>query len=105
MSNDNAKEEYENGTVSLTLDDGTILECSVEAIYPVEDKFYIAIAPLTGEDAEKGAIYFYEYLEDENGEPQLGNIIDDEEYEIAIDAYDELLDAMEYEELLGEDEE
>ncbi len=31
-------------------------------------------------------------------------IEDDEEYEIVADAFDELLDAQEYDELIGEDE-
>ena len=44
------------------------------------------------------------YYETEGQEPSLGNIEDDEEYEIVADAFDELLDAQEYDELIGEDE-
>lgn len=39
-----------------------------------------------------------------NGTPDLENIESDEEYEIVADAFDELLDAEEYDELVGEDE-
>ena len=42
--------------------------------------------------------------EDENGQPNLENIEDDDEYEIVADAFDELLDEQEYDELVGEDE-
>ena len=42
--------------------------------------------------------------EDENGQPNLENIEDDDEYEIVADAFDELLDEQEYDEVVGEDE-
>ena len=38
------------------------------------------------------------------GAPTLDNIEDDDEYEIVADAFDELLDSQEYDELVGEDE-
>ena len=46
----------------------------------------------------------YRYSEDENGQPNLENIEDDDEYEIVADAFDELLDEQEYDEVVGEDE-
>ena len=49
-------------------------------------------------------VYLYRYSEDENGQPNLENIEDDDEYEIVADAFDELLDEQEYDELVGEDE-
>ena len=55
-------------------------------------------------DAEEGEVYLYRYSEPEEGEPVLDNIVDDDEYEIVADAFDELLDAQEYDELVGEDE-
>ena len=44
-------------------------------------------------------MYLYRYTEKDNGEPVLENIESDEEYETVADAFDEELDAMEYEEL------
>ena len=44
-------------------------------------------------------------MEDADGNPSLDNIEDDDEYEIVSDAFDELLDDQEYDELVGEDEE
>ena len=43
------------------------------------------------------------YTEDANGEPELENIEDDDEYEIAADAFDEWMDTQEFEES-GDDE-
>jgi hypothetical protein len=59
---------------------------------------------MDGAEAEEGEVYLYRYNEPEDGEPSLDNIEDDEEYEIVADAFDELLDAQEYDELIGEDE-
>lgn len=98
-------EEFEEGTVTLTLEDDTEVECAIVAIYPAGDKEYIALLPLDGEEEEGGEVFLYRYTEDENGEPSLENIEDDEEYEIAADAFDEMLDSEEYDELADADEE
>lgn len=91
-------------TVTLTLDDGTIQECAVLTIFPVDDKQYIALLPLdeNGEN-EDGEVYLYRFHE-ENGEPSLDNIMDDDEYEKAADAFDALLDDAEFDELVDADE-
>lgn len=98
-------EEFEEGTVTLTLDDDTEVECAIVAIYPAGDKEYIALLPLGGDEETEGEVFIYRYFEDENGEPQLENIESDEEYEIAADAFDEMLDSEEYDELVDADEE
>ncbi len=92
-------------SVSLTLDDGTVLNCAVLTIFPAGDHEYIALLPLdeNGKN-EDGEVYLYRFTE-ENGQPQLDNIVDDEEYEIVADAFDELLDAQEFDGIVGEDEE
>lgn len=61
-------------------------------------------APLdeTGENAD-GEVWFYRYSEnpkDPNDEPELGYIEDDEEYEAVADAFDEFLDAAEFDEIV-----
>lgn len=94
----------EEMTVTLTLDDGTDLECVVLTIFEAGDKEYIALLPLDGNEAEDGEVYLYRYTEDADGNPDLENIESDEEYEIVADAFDELLDDEEYDELVGEDE-
>ena len=97
-------ENEEEMTVTLTLDDGRELECVVLTIFPAGAKEYIALLPMDDEDSEEGEVYLYRYTEDENGAPNLENIEDDDEYEIVADAFDELLDEQEYDELVSEDE-
>ncbi len=103
--------EFENScsgdcgcSVTLTLDDGSSLECAVLTIFPAGDKEYIALLPLNenGQN-EDGEVFLYRFSE-VNGEPQLENIEDDEEYDIVADAFDELLDSQEFDEIVGEDE-
>ena len=60
---------------------------------------------MEGADSEVGEVYLYRYSETEDGTPNLDNIEDDDEYEIVAEAFDELLDAQEYDELVGEVEE
>lgn len=100
----NKIEEEEEMTVTLTLDDGSELECVVLTIFPAGDRDYIALLPMEGEEAEEGEVYLYRYTEAEDGAPNLENIEDDDEYEIVADAFDELLDEQEYDEIVGEDE-
>ena len=91
-------------TVTLTLDDGSELECVVLTIFEAGEREYIALLPMEGEEAEEGEVYLYRYSEDADGQPNLENIEDDDEYEIVADAFDELLDEQEYDEIVGEDE-
>ncbi|SHI99158.1 DUF1292 domain-containing protein [Parasporobacterium paucivorans] len=91
-------EEFET-TLTLSLDDGTDVECGVLSIFPAGEKEYIALVPLAEADDEDGEVFLYRYEETEDGEPKLSNIEDDEEYEIVADAFDEMLDEMEYDEM------
>lgn len=102
MNQDAANDE--EMTVTLTLDDGTELECVVLTIFEAADREYIALLPLDGNEAEDGEVYLYRYTEDANGAPDIQNIESDEEYEIVADAFDELLDTEEYEEIVSEED-
>ena len=97
-------EEQEEMTVTLTLDDGSEIECVVLTIFTAGERDYIALLPMEGAEAEEGEVYLYRYSESEDGQPNLENIEDDDEYEIVAEAFDELLDDAEYDELVGEDE-
>ena len=92
--------DEEHRTITLTMDDNTEVECAILTIFPVEDKEYIALLPLdeNGEN-EDGEVYIYRY-DNSTGTPQLENIEDDDEYEAVADAFDEMLDAAEYDELV-----
>ena len=98
MSNANNIPE-EVMTVTLTLDDDSVVECEVITIYEAGGKDYIALLPLNEKgESESGDVYLYRYFE-EGGEPTLENIEDDDEYEIAADAFDEWMDEQEFEEM------
>ncbi|MFP3154127.1 DUF1292 domain-containing protein [Lachnospiraceae bacterium ZAX-1] len=95
--------DEEDILVTLTLDDDTTLECSILTIFDVDDEEYIALLPLdeNGTEAETDGemeILFYRYGEDADGNPDLKNIEDDEEYELVADRFDELLDEAEFDE-------
>ena len=97
MANKNYADE--EMTVTLELDDDSTVVCSIVTILEVQGTDYIVLLPLdeNGEN-EDGEVYLYRYNE-VDGEPELGNIEDDDEYEAAADAFDEWLDEMEFEEL------
>lgn len=106
---DNKKTEEMNDEemyVEIDLDEGTV-KCSIVTIFEVEGKDYIALLPLdeNGENYD-GEVWIYGYKEDENNpdeEPELIYIEDEEEYEKASDAFDEFLDAQEFDEIVDED--
>ena len=98
-------EEFD--TVTLSLDDGTEEECAILTIYQAAGRNYIALLPLdeNGDDRD-GEVYIYRLNDDTpNGEPELENIEDDEEFEAASEGFDEWLDSQEYDELVFEEDE
>ena len=97
MSEQNMNPEEEVVTVTLTLDNDEVVECAVLTVYTANDKEYIALLPLNEEgESEDGDVYLYRY-EEVDGEPTLSNIEDDDEYEVAADAFDEWMDEQEFE--------
>lgn len=99
------REDIIDGTVTLTLDNDKELECEVVSIFEAGDREYISLLPLGGEEEENGEVFIYRFKLSEDGEPDLENIEDDAEYEMAADAFDEALDKMEFDEIVEEDEE
>lgn len=95
-------EEDEELFVTLTLEDDSEVECEVIAIYEADGRDYIALLPTEGPEHEEGEVFLYRYYEEENGDPGLDNIESEEEYEIAADAFDELLDQSEFDEIINE---
>lgn len=102
--NPNDEMEQEEMTVTLTLDDGSELECVVLTIFDAGEREYIALLPMEGEEAEEGEVYLYRYSESKDGNPNLENIEDDDEYEVVADAFDQLLDDQEFDELIDGDD-
>lgn len=97
---------HEHDTIALTLDDGTVVECAVLTVFPAGEYDYIALLPLNEEgEADSDEVFLYRYKELEDGEVELDNIEDDEEYEVVAEAFDALLDDEEYEELFDDEDE
>ena len=101
MAINNPNNEDTDILVTLALDDGTQAECEILTIFTVDEQDYIALLPLNekGEPNEDGEVFIYRYFEDEDGNPTLDNIQDDDEYEAVADKFDELLDEEEFEDL------
>ena len=80
--------------VTLDLDDGTQMECEILTIFEVEDRGYIVLVPSDEdeEDSEENTVYIYRYMEDEDGNPSLENILDDKELKLVEDQFNELLE-------------
>lgn len=95
--------DHEHDSITLSLDDGTELNCVVLEIFTVNDKEYIALQPEEGEEEEDN-VFLYRFIQEGDEDPQLLNIDDDDEFEAVADAFEELLDSMEYDELFDEDE-
>jgi len=76
----NDMESQEEMTVTLTMDDGSEVECVVLTIFEAGERDYIALLPMDGAEAEEGEVYLYRYYEPEGGEPTLDNIENDEEW-------------------------
>jgi len=94
-------DSYEDELImTLEMEDGTTEDCIVLAIFPLEDKQYIALTPVEQADEEEGDIYLYEYSEDADGQPVLGDIEDDDLFESVCDRFDEICDEEDFDELV-----
>ena len=101
------RQDIENGetvTVTLTLDDDSELDCEVITVFTAGGHDYIALLPMEGAEEGSGNVFLYRYIEIDGEEPTLENIVDDEEFEIASDAFDEYLDSPEFDELVDEED-
>ena len=86
----------------MTLDDGTELECAVVTVFQSQEQQYIALLPLDeGGENHDGEVFLYRFSE-EDGEPALGYIDDDDEYDAAAEAFDAWLEDGEYDEFVPE---
>ena len=88
--------------LAVNMDNGETVECVIDTIFEMNGQDYIVLIPLgeDGEPIEEGECYIYRYNEDEEGNPSLGNIESDEEYEAVLDRFDEILDEEAFEEII-----
>ena len=90
----------DDDTMTLIFDDGAEIECAVIAVFPVGERNYIALLPFEDQGVDEDEVYIYRFIAAENAEDvQLEDIETDEEWEIVSDAFDELLDSEEFDEL------
>jgi uncharacterized protein YrzB (UPF0473 family) len=94
--------DHEEEIMTITLEDGKEIECAIIAIFPVEEKDYIALLPL--ENQEDGEVFLYGFQEYEDGSFELLSIESDTEYEAVTKAFDEILDEAEIDELLDDED-
>lgn len=107
LDSNELSEETEQDQVTLTLDDGTELLCDVVAIFPLRDKEYIALLPADADENEEedSEVFLYEFIQKEDGDIDLINIEDDDEFDEVADAFDEYLDGELFDEMLDDDDE
>lgn len=100
MAKPDNKNDQDDILVALDLDDGSQVECEILTIFEVKGQDYIALLPIDdqGNPNEEGIVYTYRYFEDEEGNPSLENIDNDDEYEAVEKRFDELLYEAEWEE-------
>ena len=97
MAKQNDDELDDIEMMSLELDDGTNLECEIVATFDVEDTSYIALLPVEApEGYDDDEVLVYRYIELPNDEFTLEPIDDEEEFDMVADAFDEILDEMEF---------
>ena len=100
LNEEEFEEEFDQ--VTLTLEDGSEMTCDVIAIFPCGDRDYIALLP---ENDPDGDFLLYRFIDNGDGNYDLDDIGDDEEFEAASEAFDELMDNEDYDEMFGDADE
>ena len=81
--------------LTVELDEGGEETFQIMKIFEADGQDYIAVCPTDGSED----IYFYRHFEDAAGNPSIGNIESDEEFELVTDAFDQLLDDEEFDQM------
>lgn len=84
--------DNEQITITLTLDDGTDLICEVVSIFEADNKDYIALLPINNAEDEEVEMMLFRYKEFDDEEISIENISTDEEFEIALSVFDNLIE-------------
>jgi len=78
--------------LTVDLNEGGTETFQILKIFEANGRDYIAVCPTDGAED----VYFYRYSEDAAGNPAVDNIETDDEFEIAVDMFDQLLDEEEF---------
>lgn len=96
MEKDIQNEEYEADLVSLVDEDGNEYDFEVLDEIDYKDGHYYALAPqfdLPDQDIESGSTYMiFEAVEDEDGQPQLAEIQDEDLLDQIADVFEQRFD-------------
>ncbi len=103
----NKRNEYDLDQVTLTLDDNVERTYDVISIFPVninnEEQMYIALLPVDA--SEDDDILLYRADVTDVDDIKIDNIVDDDECEAVMDAFDEMLDEQEFYGMFEDDDE
>ncbi len=94
-------EDDEELTVLLTLEDDTELECDVILIFELEGQDYVALYPSSGEPDE---IYLFRCTYNGGDDLEIEDIEDEDEYNSVAEAFDQIMEEDEWNDLLGYDD-
>ena len=92
MSENNNKNN-EEFTITLTFDNDVSVECAIIAIFPANNRNYIALLPITeveGLDMEEDLLYRYSTIGSKDS-IKLDLIESNDEYNTVADTFDELV--------------
>lgn len=90
-NHDHDHEHEEVEVITLTLEDNSELKCAVIGIFPFEEKEYIALMPLDGDDIDEDAsVLLYEYNEIGDDDLELVFIEDEEYFNKVADEFESL---------------
>ena len=93
MAAKEAKSDNLYDVIVLEFDDGTVVETENMGVFEVDGKEYIALIPDDGSDD----VYIYGHADigEDEYDPDLREIEDDEEFERAVKRFDELMEGSE----------
>lgn len=78
----------EEDIITLEFDDDTAVDAEVIGVFELDDKEYIALAPIDGTDD----VYIYGYKDSDDETFELLEIEDEEEFNKAVEEFDKLMD-------------
>lgn len=78
----------EEDIITLEFDDDTAVDAEVIGVFELDDKEYIALAPIDGTDD----VYIYGYKDNDDETFELLEIEDEEELNKAVEEFDKLMD-------------
>ena len=90
---ENINKNYEEFTITLTFDNDVSVECAIIAIFPANNRNYIALLPITeveGLDMEEVLLYRYSTIGSKDS-IKLDLIESNDEYNTVADTFDELV--------------